>query len=221
MFDFEEYYQEPTEVEYLQYEYEQKLKELLKPKVVDEINQLKEQLEEEKQKNKELQGKIYQLNSKLSDIGKYKQDIEKEFQHNRLEWFKKYMSRTLYKPVSIHVQEDTLSNEFKLKLDNGDVVVIKNKNHFPKYHWEVKEVTAVMFEIYKGNVRYYIDREGSWSDDALEDITNHSIYDEYDESHGSYRTYYTSKEECQKICDRENKKLEEKYSKPIYEVVNK
>ena len=48
MFDFEEYYQEPTEVEYLQYEYEQKLKELLKPKVVDEINQLNKQLEEEK-----------------------------------------------------------------------------------------------------------------------------------------------------------------------------
>lgn len=221
MFDFEEYYQEPTEVEYLQYEYEQKLKELLKPKVVDEINQLKEQLEEEKQNNRELQGKIYQLNSKLSNVEKYKQDIEKEFQQDRLKWFKKYMSRTLYKPVSVHVKEDTPSNEFELKLPNGDVVIVKNKDHFPKYHWKVKEVTAVMFEIYKGNVRYYIDKEGITSDDTMEDITNYSIYDEYSESHSSYRTYYTNKEECQKMCDKENEKLEEKYNKRMYEVVNK
>jgi hypothetical protein len=218
--NYEDYY-EPDQFEELKYEFEKKLFEMLDPKFQEELESLRKDKTDLITQNALLKSQKSGLERQLEDLDKYKKQILDDIKKNQMKWFKENISITLYKAVSVATEELKYAPfSQKVKLDNGDTVIIYNKTashtvtdyEKKKQKYVVKEVQAICDRFEKGYRNYYINGEN----DSFDSFSSGSICDEFSKGMQTYRAHFTSYDECEKLCEYLNAELEEKYKNVEY-----
>ena len=218
--DYEDYC-EPSEFEELKYEFEKILFEMLDPKFKEELSTLRKDKTDLIVQNDLLKAQKGGLERQLGDLDKYKKQILNDIQKNQMKWIKDNMSMTLYTAMSEAISELKYQPFSQtLKLENGDTVLIYNKtapqstNDYEKkkQNYVPKEVKAICSRFERDVRRYYIEDEN----DSFDGFSSRNIYDKFSKGMNSYRVYFTSLEECEKMCEYLNAELEEKYKNVEY-----
>lgn len=221
MYENYEDYCEPDQFEELKYEFEKKLFEMLDPRFKEELKSLRKDKMDLITQNSILRVQKGGLERQLEDLDKYKKQILDEIKKNQMKWFKENISITLYKAVSV-VTEELKYAPFsqKVKLDNGDTVLVYNKTasqntsdyEKKKQKYVVKEVQAICDRFENSYRNYYVEGEK----DSFDGFSSRSVYDEFSKGMQTYRAHFTSYDECEKLCEYLNAELEKKYKNVEY-----
>lgn len=220
MWDYEEYYQEPSVTDIIIEEAKQKLEECIKDSVKKDIEYIKSENTRLKEENQEYRDKEYSLRSRELVIKQKEQSLERDFLKNKftklLEPFIENKDIYVIEKISKLIPKcDKCDNDRKKKYTSeqgediyADCTCNKRKTYYQPIMKSVKTVNfykdnkgirlTPKFEGDSYDYTYFkIDFESDPISEFNEDIANDFI---------AYKDYFIDEAICEKYCDYFNKK---------------